>query len=210
MLRTAGINPPASGCSGLGFGFGPWWSSHCPRQGGKPGEHSSPEDKGRIKRWFFDLDLQFLVLLVVFEYLELALPHGCSEMLAGITLGRGREWCNESFPPFQIPPEQTSAPLAPYKDPQRHLRLGSQPSFKDAESFPDDFSLPYFPFMSEAWLWSPCPGVIQPGNMGLTFNVFPSSFLSLARLDTGSPYVLLIFWLTNLAGPGESSLGISW
>lgn len=44
------------------------------------------------------------------------------------------------------------------------------------------------------------PDVIQPGDTELTFNEFLSSFLSLARLDVGSPYMMLIFWLTKIVG----------
>lgn len=58
--------PQSQGAAGFGFGFqAPWWSSHCPGQGGKPGEHSSPEGKWEenkkkkeVKKcWFFYLDL---------------------------------------------------------------------------------------------------------------------------------------------------------
>lgn len=89
-------------------------------------ENTAPQ-KTKNKGGFLDLDLEFLVLLVAFEYLELVFLHDCSELLAGTTPGRDGEWCNVIFSPFQIAPEQIQAPLAPYKAeaPQRHLKLGN-------------------------------------------------------------------------------------
>lgn len=78
-------------------------------------ENTAPQKRKNKESGFFYLDLDFLVLLGAFGYLEFVLLHNCSEMLAGTTPGRDREWCNDSFSPFQIAPQQTQAPPAPYR-----------------------------------------------------------------------------------------------
>lgn len=48
------------------------------------------------------MDLEFLVLLVAFEYLELVLLHDCSEMLAPHLAGTGNG-ARRAFPHCKLP-----------------------------------------------------------------------------------------------------------